>query len=70
MTSCSPSSRPSRSPDLEARLRDALGILPAGEKFVFLKADATLPYADVGRVLAACHRTGAAGVTLLTNKKS
>ena len=56
--------------ELEGRLRAELLLQPEGDRVVFLRADAGLPYAEVGKVLAACHRAGADEITLVTAKKS
>jgi biopolymer transport protein ExbD len=61
--------RVEKQPDLVGALKDKLEDVPEGNRVVYLKADAELPYSEVMKVMDLCREAGVEEVALIAEQK-
>jgi biopolymer transport protein ExbD len=55
--------------DLTAQLKGLLEDIPEGNRVIYLKADAELPYSEVMKVMDLCREAGTEEVALIAERK-
>jgi biopolymer transport protein TolR len=55
--------------DLTAQLKGLLEDIPEGNRVIYLKADAELPYSEVMKVMDLCRDAGVEEVALITDRR-
>jgi biopolymer transport protein TolR len=55
--------------EFATQMRAKVGELPAGGKIVYLRADTTLPYAEVIKIMDVCRHAGADELALIAEQK-